>query len=222
MIFHVFCQFSEFTSGQDALPTVINSGFVHTLPKEQASTAQQILFSWGHDPFTLACKARPSFDGCGTFLSVSLSLSLSLCEHLYLCLVVWMCMCLCEHVFVSMCVRVFVSLSCMILCLYVVANTWVHVLYKRFLLMDVEACTRTRTRKRVRMRMCLRVAHVYVHVCVCALVIVCRCENVCVGLSSSLSGVKQICVYEATQRVPTRSHRDHAFLSASVATRWSS
>ena len=34
-------------------------------------------FSWGHDPFTLACKARPSFDGCGTFLSVSLSLSLS-------------------------------------------------------------------------------------------------------------------------------------------------
>ena len=34
-------------------------------------------FSWGHDPFTLACKARPSFDGCGTSLSVSLSLSLS-------------------------------------------------------------------------------------------------------------------------------------------------
>ena len=45
MIFHVFFfQFSEFTSGQDALPTVLNSGFVHTLPKEQASTVQQILF----------------------------------------------------------------------------------------------------------------------------------------------------------------------------------
>ena len=28
-------------------------------------------FSWGHDPFTLACEDRPSFDGCGTFLSVS-------------------------------------------------------------------------------------------------------------------------------------------------------
>ena len=30
-----------------------------------------------HDPYTLVCKARPSFDGCGTSLSVSLSLSLS-------------------------------------------------------------------------------------------------------------------------------------------------
>ena len=37
-------QFSEITSGQGALPTVLNSGFVHTLPKEQASTVQQILF----------------------------------------------------------------------------------------------------------------------------------------------------------------------------------
>ena len=35
-------------------------------------------FSWSHDPYTLACKARPSFDRCGTSLSVSLSLSLSL------------------------------------------------------------------------------------------------------------------------------------------------
>ena len=40
----LFFQFSEFTSGQDALPTVRNSGSVHTLPKEQASTVQQILF----------------------------------------------------------------------------------------------------------------------------------------------------------------------------------
>ena len=39
-----FFQFSEFTSGQDALPTVLNSGSVHTLPKEQASTVPQILF----------------------------------------------------------------------------------------------------------------------------------------------------------------------------------
>ena len=71
VIFHVFFQFSETTSGQDASPTVLNSRFVHTLPKVQADS-----FSWGHDPFTLACKARPSFDGCGTSLSVSLSLSL--------------------------------------------------------------------------------------------------------------------------------------------------
>ena len=34
-------------------------------------------FSWGHDPYTLAFKPRPSFDRCGTSLSVSLSLSLS-------------------------------------------------------------------------------------------------------------------------------------------------
>ena len=27
-------------------------------------------FSWGQDPYTLACKARPSFDRCGTSLSV--------------------------------------------------------------------------------------------------------------------------------------------------------
>ena len=39
-------------------------------------------FSWGHDPYTLACKARPSSDRCWTSLSVSLSLSLSLLFHL--------------------------------------------------------------------------------------------------------------------------------------------
>ena len=37
----------EFISGFDALHTVLNSGFVHTLPKEQASSAQQILFLAG-------------------------------------------------------------------------------------------------------------------------------------------------------------------------------
>ena len=76
-----FFQFSEFTSGQDALPTVLNSGSVHTLPKEQAFNRTTDSFSWGHDPFTLACKARPSFDGYGTSLSVSLSLSLSLSQN---------------------------------------------------------------------------------------------------------------------------------------------
>ena len=34
-------------------------------------------FLWDYGPDTLACKARPSFDRCGTSLSVSLSLSLS-------------------------------------------------------------------------------------------------------------------------------------------------
>ena len=40
----VFFLYSESISGLDALHTVHNSGFVHTLPKEQASSAQQILF----------------------------------------------------------------------------------------------------------------------------------------------------------------------------------
>ena len=47
-------------------------------------------FSWCHDPYTLACKARPSTDRCWTSLSVSLSLSLSLskpviCRHPIFC-----------------------------------------------------------------------------------------------------------------------------------------
>ena len=69
-----FFLYSECISGLCALHTVHNSGFVYTLPKEQASTVQQILFLRGHDPYTLACKARPSFDGCRTSLSVSLSI----------------------------------------------------------------------------------------------------------------------------------------------------
>ena len=39
-----FFLYSESISGLDALHTVHNSGFVHTLPKEQASSVQQILF----------------------------------------------------------------------------------------------------------------------------------------------------------------------------------
>ena len=48
----VFFLVSEAISGLDALHTVLNSGFVNTLPKEQASPAQQILFLRGHDPYT--------------------------------------------------------------------------------------------------------------------------------------------------------------------------
>ena len=48
-------------------------------PCQRASfTCKTDSFLWGHGPDTLACKARPSFDRCGTSLSVSLSLSLSL------------------------------------------------------------------------------------------------------------------------------------------------
>ena len=40
----VFFLYSESIAGLDALHTAANSGFVHTLPKEQASPAQQIPF----------------------------------------------------------------------------------------------------------------------------------------------------------------------------------
>jgi len=43
-VFSCLFLYFEFISGFDALHTVPNSGFVHTLPIEQASTAQQILF----------------------------------------------------------------------------------------------------------------------------------------------------------------------------------
>ena len=67
---------AETNSGQDASPTVLHSGFVHIFPKSASFNSTTDSFSCGHDPFTLACKARPSFDGCQTSLSVSLSLSL--------------------------------------------------------------------------------------------------------------------------------------------------
>ena len=50
------------------------------LANEQVPSVKTDSFLWCHDPYTLACKARPSFDGCGTSLSVSLSLSMILFE----------------------------------------------------------------------------------------------------------------------------------------------
>ena len=52
-------QFSETTSGQDTSPPVLNSGFVHTLPKVQASTVQQILLRGVMTPSLLP--VRPGF-----------------------------------------------------------------------------------------------------------------------------------------------------------------
>ena len=66
----------EFTFVHYTLSTTVCSC---TLPKEQVSPVRQILFLWGHGPDTLACKARPSSDQCGTSLSVSLSLSFVIC-----------------------------------------------------------------------------------------------------------------------------------------------
>ena len=47
-----------------------NSLYLHTLPTSKLHQQNRFFFV-GHGPDTLACKARPSFDGCGTSLSVS-------------------------------------------------------------------------------------------------------------------------------------------------------
>ena len=54
-----------------ALHSVHNSLYLH-LAKRASFTCKTDSFLWGHGPDTLACKARPSFDRCGTSLSVSL------------------------------------------------------------------------------------------------------------------------------------------------------
>ena len=74
-ISRLFFMFSETTSGQDALHTVLNSGFVHTLPKEQASTVQQILYRGVMTPSLLPVRPGLHSTDVGLFLSVSLSLS---------------------------------------------------------------------------------------------------------------------------------------------------
>ena len=75
--FHVF--FSVLSSSQDWMHCTLSLTVCMCTPCQRASfNSTTHSFSWGHDPCTLACKARPSFDRCGTSLSVSLSLSLSL------------------------------------------------------------------------------------------------------------------------------------------------
>ena len=73
----MFCFLLESTSGLVAIHSVHKQFVPAHLANEQVTSVKQILFLWGHDPNALAFKARPSFDGCGTSLSVSLSLSLS-------------------------------------------------------------------------------------------------------------------------------------------------
>ena len=43
----------------DVLHTVINSVYMKNLPTKQATSVVTDSFSWGYDPFTHACKARP-------------------------------------------------------------------------------------------------------------------------------------------------------------------
>ena len=67
------------SSSQDSMHCTLSLTVCKCTPCQRASfNSTTDSFSWCHDPYTLACKARPSFDRCWTFLSVSLSLSLSL------------------------------------------------------------------------------------------------------------------------------------------------
>ena len=67
------------SSSQDKMHCTLSLTVCTCTPCQRASfNSTTDSFSWGHDPYTLTCKARPSFDSCGTSLSVSLSLSLSL------------------------------------------------------------------------------------------------------------------------------------------------
>ena len=60
------------SSSQDLMHCTLCLTVCTCTPCQRASFNSTIdSFSWGHDPYTLACEARPSFDGCGTSLSVS-------------------------------------------------------------------------------------------------------------------------------------------------------
>ena len=70
------------SSSQDKMHCTLSLTVCTCTPCQRASfNSTTDSFSWGRDPYTLACKARPSFDRCGTSLSVSLSLSLSTAKH---------------------------------------------------------------------------------------------------------------------------------------------
>ena len=74
---HVFF-FCILSSSQDSIHCTLSLTVCKCTPCQRASfNSTTDSFSWGHDPYTLACKARPSFDRCWTSLSVSLSFSLT-------------------------------------------------------------------------------------------------------------------------------------------------
>ena len=64
------------SSSQDLMHCTLFLTVCKCTPCQRASfNSTTDSFSWGHDPYTLACKARDSSDRCWTSLSVSLSLS---------------------------------------------------------------------------------------------------------------------------------------------------
>ena len=77
----ISCLFSHFflfilSSSQDKMHCQLSSTVcIYTTWQWASFISTTDSFSWCHDRYTLACKISPSFDGCGTSLSVSLSLS---------------------------------------------------------------------------------------------------------------------------------------------------
>ena len=58
------------SSSQDSMHCTLSLTVCKCTPCQRAScNSTTDSFSWGHDPCTLACKARPSFDRCWTSLS---------------------------------------------------------------------------------------------------------------------------------------------------------
>ena len=68
--------FCVLSSSQDSMHCALSLTVCKCTPCQRASfNSTTDSLSWGHDPYTLACKGRPSFNRCWTSLSVSLSLS---------------------------------------------------------------------------------------------------------------------------------------------------
>ena len=61
--------FCILSSSQDSMHCTLSLTVCKCTPCQRASfNSTTDSFSWGHDPYTLACKARPSFDRCWTSL----------------------------------------------------------------------------------------------------------------------------------------------------------
>ena len=76
LVCYLMSFFCILSSSQDSMHCTLSLTVCKCRPCQRASfNGTTDSFSWGHDPYTLACKARPSFDRCWTSLGVSLSLS---------------------------------------------------------------------------------------------------------------------------------------------------
>ena len=71
LVCYLISFFCILSSSQDSMHCTLSLTVCKYTPCQRAScNSTTDSFSWGHDPYTLACKARPSFDRCWTSLSV--------------------------------------------------------------------------------------------------------------------------------------------------------